>query len=92
MASMVYILKSEQNGRYYVGSTGDVAKRLANHNSGGTPSARPHRPWKLVYVEEHGTPEEERRRERAIKRQKSRRYIERMIRWAGPVDGRGRAV
>ncbi|MDP2918981.1 MAG: GIY-YIG nuclease family protein, partial [Dehalococcoidia bacterium] len=32
----VYILQSEKSGRYYIGSTGDIPTRLAQHNAGAT--------------------------------------------------------
>jgi len=40
----VYILQSEKNGRYYVGSTGNIEQRLEFHNKGlvkATASIRP---------------------------------------------------
>ncbi|MEI6479299.1 MAG: GIY-YIG nuclease family protein [bacterium] len=31
----VYILKSLKDGRYYIGSTSDIEKRVERHNHGG---------------------------------------------------------
>ena len=36
----VYILKSQRNGRYYIGSTIDVARRLEEHNHGKVKATR----------------------------------------------------
>jgi len=44
----VYILTSDTCGiRYYVGSTSDVAARLAAHNAGTCAHTAPYRPWRL---------------------------------------------
>ena len=44
----VYIIRSEKNGMRYVGSTSDVARRVATHNSGGSEFTAPHRPWSIL--------------------------------------------
>ena len=43
-----YILRSISHpNQHYIGSTGDLRKRLAEHNAGGTPHTAKYRPWKL---------------------------------------------
>ena len=79
----VYILQSKKNGSYYVGYTNDLNKRVAKHNLGGTASTRPYKPWKLVYFEEFSTKTEALKREKQIKKYKSRKYIENLIKSAG---------
>src|SRR5262245_28766876 len=45
----VYVIRSLVDpARYYVGRTGDVARRLAVHNSGGSLHTAALRPWELV--------------------------------------------
>ena len=45
----VYIIRSiGHSGRYYVGLTSDVTRRLAIHNSGGSVHTEKLRPWELV--------------------------------------------
>ena len=44
----VYVLRSQVNGRYYMGITSDPAKRLQQHNSGQTKSTKAYIPWELV--------------------------------------------
>ena len=51
MIYYVYILKSCVRDRFYIGCTEDLEKRVLAHNSGGTRSTKPYRPWKLVYSE-----------------------------------------
>ncbi|MBI2065620.1 MAG: GIY-YIG nuclease family protein [Candidatus Zambryskibacteria bacterium] len=43
----VYILKSDKHGKYYIGSTDDVIRRIGEHNYGKVFSTRNGRPWKL---------------------------------------------
>ena len=44
----VYILESEVNsGRYYVGSTIDLKRRLSEHNSGKSLHTKKFMPWKI---------------------------------------------
>lgn len=44
----VYILRSDKNSCFYVGSTSDIEKRLIYHNLGRVKSTRNLRPWKLI--------------------------------------------
>ncbi|MEW6714874.1 MAG: GIY-YIG nuclease family protein [Nitrospirota bacterium] len=48
MPFFVYILKSEKNGRSYIGHTADLQKRLIEHNNGKSISTRSGKPWKLT--------------------------------------------
>ena len=48
----VYILESQKNGRYYVGSTEDISRRIVEHNNGKVFSTKNTRPWTLkVFVQ-----------------------------------------
>jgi len=71
----IYILQSELNRRYYIGSTKELSTRLVQHNSGKTPSTKSYRPWKLVHSESFGTLSEARQRENQIKAWKSPAYM-----------------
>jgi len=63
----VYILKSLKDGKYYVGLTSDVQKRLGNHNSGLNKSTKNRRPFKLIYSESLKRRSEAREREKFLK-------------------------
>ena len=76
----VYIIQSHTDASYYVGHTHDLELRLLHHNDGWTISTKASRPWKLVYSEPHASRGEAMKREKQIKRMKSRSYIERLIR------------
>jgi putative endonuclease len=75
----LYILQSEKNKKYYIGITKDIETRLNQHNRGVGESTRSNRPWSLVYTEEYNTWSQAARREKQIKNQKSRTYIENLI-------------
>jgi putative endonuclease len=47
----VYILQSLSTGRFYVGSTADLERRLAKHQRRHSPATRGREPWRLVYQE-----------------------------------------
>ena len=79
MAFYTYIIQSEKTGKYYIGSSEDVQKRLQQHNWSRTPSTKTGIPWELVYTEEFETRSEAVKREYAIKKKKSRKYIEYLI-------------
>jgi len=63
----VYVVRSQKDGRLYTGTTADLRRRLAEHNSGKTNSLRGRRPVKLVYTEEYSTRAEALIRERYFK-------------------------
>ena len=67
MSYFVYILQSQKDQKYYIGSTSNVENRLAFHNSGRQRSTRTRVPFKLVYSESFTTKTEALRRERQIK-------------------------
>ncbi len=75
----VYIIYSESADRHYIGYCSELTSRLEKHNAGATPSTKPFRPWRLVYKEIYQTKREAIVREKEIKNQKSRKYIERLI-------------
>lgn len=75
----LYILYSPEHDRYYVGSTEDIEKRLLRHNSGAVPSTQKYRPWQICYTEQFTTRAEAFSREHAIKKKKSRIYIQHLM-------------
>ena len=75
----LYILYSEKLDKYYVGSTADITRRIERHNEGWGRFTKGGIPWKLVHTEEYTNKSEAVKRERHIKKQKSRLYIEDLI-------------
>lgn len=75
----VYILQSLVNNRYYIGSTNDLVRRLEEHNKGNSKYTKLTRPFKLVFSQEFRDLEMARRVEYKLKRQKSKKLIEKII-------------
>jgi len=46
-----YVLLSERDGRFYIGSTADLRERWEKHRSGAVRSTAYRRPLRLVYYE-----------------------------------------
>jgi putative endonuclease len=83
MAACCYILYSLKLDKYYVGSTSDIIRRLEEHNRGKEKYTRTGLPWNLVYQETFNELHAARSREAYIKKQKSRKFIETLIRSVG---------
>lgn len=75
----LYILKNEETGRYYIGSTNDLERRIKQHSAGKTRTTKVLKTNKLVYTEQYDTLIEARNREKKLKSYKSKRYIEWLI-------------
>jgi putative endonuclease len=69
-----YILQRETSNRYYIGSTEDVSRRVAEHNRGKSNSIKAYRPCKLVYCERFESLAKARQREQEIKSWESHEY------------------
>jgi len=80
----VYILRSEKDGNYYIGSTQNLDERLQRHNQGRSQYTKSKRPWQLVYSEEHPDRSSAIKRENQIKRRKDKDFIEALIRTSRP--------
>lgn len=81
MEFFIYILYSASSNNYYVGYTHDFEKRLIQHNTSENPTfTSKHRPWELKAVFSCGQEEPEAMKiEKFIKKQKSKRLIEKLI-------------
>ena len=76
----MYILFSTKLEKYYVGFTGDLLEeRLRKHNSNHKGFTGGIGDWKLVYFEEYNIKKEAQDRERELKKWKSRKMIEKLI-------------
>jgi putative endonuclease len=75
----LYILYSASKDKYYTGESHDPSIRLKLHNEGATRSTKGGVPWILVYTELHPDRTSALKREKEIKRRKSRKYILELI-------------
>ena len=76
----VYVLKSERDGKMYVGYTADLRERLTLHNAGKVKSTQARRPLKLVYYEACLGQRDALRREKYLKTAYGKRYIKNRLR------------
>ncbi len=81
----VYVLKSLNNWRFYVGMTSNVEKWIKEHNAGYTKSTKGYLPWKLFFFETFSTREEARKREKYLKSGISKEYIKQ--KWSNSSAG-----
>ena len=75
----VYVLKSLKNGRFYTGSTDDLARRLEEHARGKTAYTRHAGPFALVHTEDCEDRLGARRRERYVKTGAGREEVARLV-------------
>ena len=75
----VYILESLRDGRYYVGSTKDLDKRLNHHKKGFTPSTKRFGGVKLVFQQEFQLLKDARYIENRLKRLKRKDYLDKIV-------------
>lgn len=47
----VYLLQSEKNKKFYVGSTSSLKRRIEEHNAGKVQSTKAYIPYSLIYFE-----------------------------------------
>jgi len=64
----VYILKSKQDEKLYVGCTSDLKKRFFDHNKGLIVSTKPRRPFIVIYYEAYLSHDDAFEREHQLKR------------------------
>ena len=76
----VYVLFSELDRRLYIGSTGDIERRLQAHNFGLTPSTKYRRPLQLLFYEAYQNKLDALRRERYLKTTKGKVNLRYMLR------------
>ena len=79
MCYYIYMLQSEADLSYYIGSTNNLEKRLHRHNLGFARYTARKRPWRIVYTETFETKKEALIREKFLKRQRNRDFYQRLI-------------
>ncbi len=68
----LYVLRSEKDGRFYIGSTHDLRERVKLHNTGAVKSTRPRRPLELIFYEAYANEYDAKRREGYLKTAKGK--------------------
>jgi putative endonuclease len=75
----VYILQSMKDFSFYIGQCNDLDKRMSKHFDGMSKYTSSKRPWRLVYFEMYESRGLALKREKDIKKMKSRVYIEQLV-------------
>lgn len=76
----VYVLVSDFDGKFYIGFTGNVKRRLSDHNSGKVPSTSARKPFKMLYYEAHLSKVDALRREQYFKTSKGKTTLKQILR------------
>lgn len=63
----VYLLKSKKDNNLYMGFTGNLKRRINEHNSGLVTSTKARRPFELIYLEGYQAEKDARLREKNLK-------------------------
>lgn len=75
----IYVLESMKNGEFYTGFTGDVKKRIEEHNHGLNISTKNGVPWKVIYYEACINKQDAVRREKYLKTSQGIRLMKRRL-------------
>jgi len=92
----VYVLKSEKDGKLYIGITSDLKRRLAEHNAGANQSTKHRGQFQLIYCEVYRSKKDALTRERKLKQFKNayaelRKRIQNSFESAWEVVGGGKS-
>jgi len=77
----VSVIRSDVDGRFYVGICENLERRLREHNSGKTFSTKGYRPWKIFFYEQYPTRIAARKREKFLKGGSGKELIKN--KWSG---------
>lgn len=73
-------MESLRDGRFYIGSSTDLARRVAHHQGGFTHTTRRFGQLRLVFKQEFSSIEEAKIIERKLKQLKRKDYVEKVAR------------
>ena len=79
MNGWIYILQSQKNKSFYVGSSSNLERRLAEHNLGKCKYTSKLTPWKMVFSQKYETLATARKVELKLKQLKSKIILEKII-------------
>lgn len=75
----LYILQSKKDKEFYTGITGDLRKRVKEHNSGKNISTSYRIPLRLIYYEAYLLKEDAEAREKYLKTSMGKRVIKKQL-------------
>ena len=72
----IYVLKSQKDGRFYIGYTENLDKRILEHNTGKVKSTKYRIPFEIVYFEACRNQDDALYREKYLKSTYGHRYLD----------------
>lgn len=75
----VYIIKSSENKKYYVGCTNNLVRRLSEHNKGYNIATAKYKPWIVVHCEKFNNQQKAYTREKEIKSYKGGNAFKKLL-------------
>ena len=75
----IYILRNQKSGKFYIGSTNNLVRRLQDHNRGKVVSTKNKGSWTLIYTESFSTRSQAVSREKQIKSYKGGNAFKKII-------------
>ena len=79
MFHYTYVLRSLKNNILYIGYTGDLRRRIQEHNRGINFFTKPHCPWQVIHYEAYLDKDDALRREKYLKTSQGSRLLKRML-------------
>ena len=79
MSYYLYILKSKNTNKLYIGQTKNLNDRLQRHKQNRSLATKFRGSWELIYKEKYSTRSEAIKREKYLKSLKNKKYIEEKI-------------
>lgn len=76
----VYVIQSELDSGLYIGMSGDLRRRLREHQGGESQSTKGRRPWRLIYYEAYLDRADAEGREIFLKSGGGRRFLDKQLR------------
>lgn len=75
----VYVLLSMKDDKFYIGFTGDLKKRIREHNEGKSFATKCRRPFELIFYEAYRNKYDALRREKYFKSNKGKTTLKSML-------------
>ena len=76
----LYVLLSKKDNKFYIGTTNDLKRRIAEHRQGKNISTSKRLPLKLIFYEAYPTKSDAERRESYFKTAKGKTTLKQMLR------------
>ena len=71
----VYVLQGKYSNKIYTGLSGNVNRRLRDHNSGRVRTTKKDKPYEIIYVKEFENRIDARKHEKYLKSGFGRKYL-----------------